>query len=511
MSRPRAGALSPEAELATSHLDADLGRRSRHGGALLLGAQAVRVLGQLATLVVLARLLPPQAFGLLAMVAAVGLVLDFLKDLGLSAATIQKSNLTQGQVSALFWINAAAGAVLAGFLAAAAPALAAFYDQPQLTAVARWLALGFVMSGLTVQHWALLRRQMRFAAIAGLETAADYAGFAAAIALALAGEGYWALVVQRLVTPGVLLVGTWLACRWRPARPAPAKGLGDLLWYGASVTGSGLATALARSFDQIMIGWMWGAAPLGLYERTSRLLLLPVNSINAPVYAAGMPALSRLAEQPQRYRSMFAQIVQKLALLSMPAFAVTAVIADWAVEILLGSAWREAAPLAALFSLSATYLPVILTMGLLYMTQGRTGELLRATLIDSFLCLLAIGAGLPWGGVGVAASLVIVGLAVRMPLSFWLATRRGPVRAAEVWRAIAPAVSAALAAAGAVWLVRRYVPPEVSAEGLTAVGAAALLAVVLVLLAWPETRREMRLGAHRVAVFVRRRRAVLEP
>ena len=184
----------------------------------------MRVLGQLATLVVLARLLPPQAFGLLAMVAAIGLVLDFLKDLGLSAATIQKSDLSQRQVSALFWINATAGVVLAGTLALAAPALAAFYDQPLLTPVARWLALGFVLSGLTVQHWALLRRQMRFAAIAGLETVADYAGFAAAITLAVAGERDLALVAQRLVTPGGLLVGRCLACRWRPARPAPAKG-----------------------------------------------------------------------------------------------------------------------------------------------------------------------------------------------------------------------------------------------------------------------------------------------
>ena len=456
MSRPRADAPSPEAELATAHLDADLGRRSRHGGALLLGAQAVRVVGQLATLVVLARLLPPSAFGLLAMVAAVGLVLDLLKDLGLSAATIQSAELSQSQVSALFWINAAAGVVLAAGLALAAPALAAFYGQPLLTPVARWLALGFVMSGFTVQHWALLRRQMRFAAIAGLETAADFAGFAAAIALALTGEGYWALVAQRLVTPGVVMVGSWLVCRWRPSLPAPAAGLGGLLRFGVSVTGSGLASAVARSCDQIMIGWMWGPVLLGLYERTSRLLLLPVNTINAPIYAAGLPALSRLAGQPERYRAMFCQIVQKLALLTMPVFAAVAVTADWLVDILFGPAWKEAVPLAALFSLSATYLPVLLAMALLYMTQGRMGELLRATLIDSALCLVAIGAGLRWGGEGVAASLVIVGLSLRMPLSFWLATRRGPVRATDVWRAVAPAASAAIAAAGAAWLVRRH-------------------------------------------------------
>lgn len=223
-----------------------------------MGAQAVRVLGQLVTLVILARILPPAAFGLLAMVASLNLVLDLLKELGLSSATIQRNDLTQAQVSALFWINAGAGFLLAALLALVAPLLADFYDQPDLTAVARWLALGFAMSGLTVQHWALLRRQMRFGAIAGLETVADYAGYAAAIGLAVAGEGYWALVAQRLITPAVLMVGSWLVCRWRPARPAAAPGLRELLNFGASVTVSGFATALSRSFDQIMIGWLLG-------------------------------------------------------------------------------------------------------------------------------------------------------------------------------------------------------------------------------------------------------------
>lgn len=511
MSRPKNDARSPESELATSHLIADIGRRSRHGGALLLGAQAVRVLGQMATLVVLARLLPPSAFGLLAMVAAVGLVLELLKELGLSAATIQKPGLTHAQVSALFWINAAAGMLLAAGLVLAAPALAHFYEQPELTGITRWLALGFALSGLTVQHWALLRRQMRFAAIAGLETAADYASFAAAITLALAGEGYWALVVQRLVSPAILLVGTWVLCRWRPARPAPAEGLRELLRFGASVTISGIASALVRSVDQILIGWLWGPALLGLYERTSRLLLLPVTTINAPIYAAAMPALSRLADQPERYRSMFRQIMQKVGLLTMPAFAVAAVNADWVVEFLFGPSWREAVPLAALFSVSAIYLPVLLTVGLLYLTQSRTAEMLRATLIDAGLCLLAILAGLRWGAVGVAASLSIVGVVARTPVAFWLATRHGPVSLAETCRAIAPPVSAALAAAAAAWAMRTIVSPGISPQAVAAVGAASLLAVLLAVLVWPETRQELRSGAHRVAVFIRRRRAVLEP
>lgn len=506
MSRPNPGAPLPDTgtaadHLGVDHLIADAGRRSRRGGAILLSAQALRVLGQMATLVVLARLLPPSAFGLLAMVAAIGAVLDLVKEFGLSAATIQKQDITHAQVSALFWINAGVGVILAAMLFLAAPLLADFYGQPELTDVTRCMALAFIASGVTVQHWALLRRQMRFASVAGLEAGADFAGFAAGIGLALAGAGYWALVAQRLVTPLLLMAGSWLLCRWRPSRPARTDGIRELLGYGASVTASGLAGAFSRSFDQILIGWLWGASVLGLYERTTRLLMMPVNTINAPIYAAAMPALSRLVDQPERYRALFAQVIQKLGLLTMPAFALAAVTAPWVVEILFGPSWRQAVPLVALFSIAATCLPVTQAVGLLYMTHARMKEMLRANLIDSALCIAAILGGVHWGAVGIAASLAAVTLLIRMPLAFWLSTRRGPVSTGMLWRAIAPPASAALAVAGAVgWLWR--LEPAPTLPVLAGTAALAFSVCLLVLVIWPETRRELRrilasLASHR--------------
>jgi PST family polysaccharide transporter len=331
---------------------------------------------------------------------------------------------------------------------------------------------------------------MRFGAIAGMETGADLASFAAAIALAASGWGYWALVVQRLIPPVLLLLASWSLCRWRPARPAGAAGVRSLLGFGAGVTGSQLAITFARSVDQILIGWLWGPAVLGLYERTTRLLLVPINTINAPVYAAAMPALSRLLDEPVRYRSMFGQVMQKLGLLTMPVFALAAVTADWVVEILFGPSWRQAIPLAALFSVSAIFLPVLMASFLLYLTQARTNEMLRATLIDAAVAVAAIVAGLPWGVTGVAASIAMVGLAIRTPLAFWLAARRGPVKVGAVWRAIAPPLSIALALAVTVGALRRLTPDPTPAA-LATVAVTALSVTLVGLLAWPETRREI--------------------
>jgi PST family polysaccharide transporter len=297
-------------------------------------------------------------------------------------------------------------------------------------------------------------------------------------------------LAQRVISPVLLMLGSWLICRWRPSRPARVHGLRELLMFGAGVTGSGLAAAFSRSLDQVLIGWMWGPAVLGLYERTTRLLLLPVNTINAPVYATAMPALSRLLDNPDRYRSIFCQVMQKLCLLTMPAFALAAVTADWIVEIVLGPAWAGAVPLVALFSAMATCLPLILAVGLLYMTQARTGEMLRATLIDAVLCLGSILAGLRWGVVGVAAALAIACVCLRLPTAIFLSTRRGPVTAGQTWRAIAPPATAALAVAAAVGLVRHFESPATLAA-MASVAAIALGATVIALLLWPETRREL--------------------
>ena len=260
------------------------------------------------------------------------------------------------------------------------------------------------------------------------------------------------------------------------------------------MTAIGLATALSRSVDQILICWLWGPAVLGLYERATRLVLLPVNTVNAPVYAVGMPALSRLIDRPERYRSMFRQIMQKLALLTMPAFAMAAVLADWLVRILFGPGWAEAVPLVALFSVSAAYLPVLMAASLLYMTQGRMSELLRATLIDAAISIASILAGLSWGVTGVAASLAIAGLLVRLPVAFWLATRRGPVSMGHILTAIAPAACAAIVAAAATGalLHRVFADTGPTVAGVLLVGAGGLAAAGLTVLAWPEIRRELR-------------------
>lgn len=169
---PMAPSRDPDRHLRVDHLKADLTGRSLRGGAVMAIAQGVKLVAQISAVALLARLLPPNAFGLVAMVAALFALLELFKDLGLTAATIQRPEISHAEVSTLFWINVAFGAAIFVILYGAAPLVADFYSRPELIDVTRVLGAGFLLSGCTAQHVAILRRQMRFAAVSTAEVGA---------------------------------------------------------------------------------------------------------------------------------------------------------------------------------------------------------------------------------------------------------------------------------------------------------------------------------------------------
>lgn len=262
---------------------------------------------------------------------------------------------------------------------------------------------------------------------------------------------------------------------------------------GASVTAYMVAGVFTRNIDQILVGWLWGPAWLGLYERAARLLLIPINTVNAPIYAVAMPAFSRLAGEHARYRAAFKGLIEKLAMLTMPAGALVWVTSDWVVAILFGERWSAAVPVLAAFGIAVAWLPVTLAVALLYLTQDRPREMSRAALVDAALCIVTIAAGTPFGPTGVAASYAVGGLLLRLPAAFALATRRGPVVASDLVAAVLPSVVTAACVAGAILLLRDLAGRAIytPAGALTLATFAALATAALVFAAMPQSRRTL--------------------
>ena len=285
----------------TDHLKANLKQRSVRGGAITIAAQSSKFGLKFGSTIVLARLLVPEDYGLIGMATVVIGFVEYFKDLGLSTATIQRREINHQQISTLFWINIAVACLVALIVALLAPAVASFYNEPRLQKITLVLAINFIFGGLTVQHQALLRRQMQYISLAKVEIASMFMGVATSVVAAYYGLNYWALVLMLVATTLTNAIGVWLACSWRPGLPRRNCGVGSMLAYGSNITGFGLVNYFSRNLDNILIGRRWGSQELGLYAQAYKLVLLPIQQINTPVTSVALPSLSSLQSEPQEY------------------------------------------------------------------------------------------------------------------------------------------------------------------------------------------------------------------
>ncbi|MBN2023863.1 MAG: lipopolysaccharide biosynthesis protein [Pirellulales bacterium] len=427
---------------------ADLKQRSVQGGVVTVGAQAAKFFLQLGATVILARLLVPECFGLVAMVTAVTGLMGIFKDAGLSMATVQRSQINHQQLSTLFWINVALGVALAGCVAALAPILAWLYGRSELLPITLALAGTFVLGGASAQPQALLQRQMRFSALALISVGSSTAGIAVGIVVAVLGGGYWALVCVPVVSALANTIAVWCASGWRPGPPSRRSGVRAMVRFGGHLTAGNLLIYGCRNLDNVLLGITWGAVPLGLYSKAYQLLLLPITQINAPLSDVMIPALSRLQNEPVRYRAAYGKAMSFVATMGMPVVVATAVLARELVGLVLGSQWLAAAPLFLALAPAAFVGTLNVSTGWIFVPLGHTQRQLRCTFVSSAVTVLAFLAGLPWGALGMALAYSVATVAMR-PLQLAYALHGSPVRMRDLVRVIArPAAASLLAGLG---------------------------------------------------------------
>jgi PST family polysaccharide transporter len=436
--------------------------------------------------------LTPQDYGLIGMMAVIVNFVSMFKDLGLATATIQKEEIDDQQISTLFWFNVALSLAVFVVTAAIAPAVSWFYGDSRLTWITAVYGVGFLFGGLAVQHEALLRRQMRFLSLAIVEVASLLIGITVAVVLAWRGFHYWALIFSQLTQGLSYTIGVWIVCRWRPGLPARGSGVRSMLVFGRNLTGFSVVNYFARNLDNLLIGKFWGSQQLGLYAKAYQLLLLPIEQINTPIAAVAVPALSRLNDEPERYRQAYLRILEKVAILTMPGVALMIMTSDWITLIVLGPQWVNAARIFALLGIAGLVQPIANTTGWLFVTQSRTHHMFQWGLIGSTIIILSIVAGLPWGAVGVAASYSITFVVVVLPALLWFVGRTGPVRTRDFYHTMFPYVAATACSLLATFLFRKWVTVTVPLVGVAACLIIVASMTFLVLVVLPDGRNALR-------------------
>lgn len=475
---------SRDRHFRTDHLMADLKGRSVRGGAITLGAQACKFVLQVGSTAVLARLLTPQDYGLIAMVAVFTGFVGLFKDLGLSMATIQRAEITHAQVSTLFWINVAVSVLLAGIGMALAPAIAWFYNEPRLVGITIALSATFIFGGLAAQHTALLRRRMKFHLLAAAHLTALLISIGVAILLARRGAAHWALVAM-IATEAVATTSlTWLFSGWRPGLPRRNSDTWSMLAFGSQLTATNFLNFFARNADNFLIGRWLGAAQLGLYTKAYGLMMLPISQIKGPLTGVVVPAMSRLVNDPTKYSQYYLRVVRLMCWATTPLVAVLAALSDEVVLLVLGERWTAAAFTFKILAIAAVFQGLYSSLGWLYVSQGATKRLFRWACIFVPALVVSFAIGLPFGINGVAAAYTLA-FSLLLPWTVWNACHGTPVAVSALYRTLLAPVGVGAGLYGAIILSKRVVAPSSLFLELAVATASGILAFAVLTLLKP--------------------------
>ncbi len=381
---------------------ADLKEKAIRGGVARLLAQVTFFAVRIGTLAVLARILDPKDFGLVGMVTALTGVLSIFRDFGLSSATVQRTDVTDEQLSTLFWINMAVGLLLTLVLWMAAPIVVILYHEPRLFWVTIALSGSFFINAAGVQHSAILQRQMRFTALATIQIISLVVSTAIGVALAVVGFGYWALVVMTFVLPVASTIGFWLIARWIPGKPRKNVGVRPMMRFGGTVTVMSVLVYAAYNLDKILLGRFWGAAALGVYGRSYQIISIPTENLNGTFSEIAFATLSRLQDEPSRLKSYFLKGYSLVIALTVPMTIAIALFPQDLITVVLGAKWNQAAPILRLLAPTILIFAFINPLGCLLYAIGAVGRCLKVSLVLTPLVTIAYLIGLPYGPKGVA-------------------------------------------------------------------------------------------------------------
>lgn len=471
----------------------DLKQKTIRGGFAKLIGQGINFTVRFAFLAVVARLLDPADFGLVAMVTAVTGVYDLFSTGGLSSAAIQQATVTEEQISTLFWINVLIGVMLALLCLLTAPLLAHFYHEPRLFWVTIVLAAGFIFTSAGAQHSTILHRQLRYVAQVAIEALTVVASAAVAISMAVAGFGYWALVISAVVGPAVNTAAMWAVVGWTPGMPRRNVGVRAMLHFGGTVTLNNLVVYIAYNFEKVLLGRFWGADALGLYGRASQLINIPTAQLNSAIGGVAFSALSRLQHDPVQFRNYFLKGYSLVIAMTAPITLFSAAFSDDIILVVLGPKWTEAAVIFRLLTPTVLIFGIINPTAWLLLAMGLQKRSLAIALVIAPLCVTAYLIGLPYGPSGVA-------LAYSTAMTLWLAPHilwclKGTmISVRDFLLAMWPPIGSAIVAAALAFAAQFYFAQWQSPFSRLLFGACVMAAVYAGMLLFVMGRKSFYLG-----------------
>jgi O-antigen/teichoic acid export membrane protein len=451
----------------TAEVRSELRTRSVRAATFTWAASVADFVLRFGSTAILARLVLPDHFGLVMMVMAVTAIADQFRDLGLSTVTVQRKEITHQEVSNLFWINVAAGLIIALIVCAAAPLVSAYYKEPRLTVLTYVLASSFVWGGLMVQHQALLTRVLKLGHNAAVRVLASVLSTILAVVLAWKGFGYWALVWREISRCALLTIGMWLCFPWMPGWPSRKTNVWGMVRFGADLSAAFIVASIGGSADRFLLGRFAGAGPVAMYRQAYQLLVTATEQLLSPIYQVTQPGLSMLQTEAARFRNYYRKVLTLACLATMPLSLFVAVFSAEITRIVLGRKWLAAAPLLFWLGLATFIKQPVGSAAFVLITRGRSRTFLWLTLLHIITGIVLMCIGVRWGTVGVAiAEVATTYLLIGPRLHYCF--KDSPMTVGCFFSTIARPATASLAMATGLFFLRGSLP---------AIGAPAVLVI----------------------------------
>lgn len=367
----------------------------------------------------LARLLGPETFGLIALAAVFMAFIQVFADQGFAEALVQRDQLEPEHLDTAFWTNIAIGLLITLLCIGGAQLIADLFNQPQLTPIIRWLSLSFLLRALSSVQEAIFRRNLAFKTLAIRSLIAVVVGGVVGVTMALMGLGVWSLVGQQLINSLIQVIVLWIASDWRPGFRFSVSHFKDLFSFGINVVGMNVLDFINSRADDFLIGYFLGPVALGYYSVAYRIMTIVIDLLTNVINQVAIPAFSKLQKEPERLRDAFYTVTKFTSLVSFPIFLGLAALAPELIRLLLGPKWIPSIPVIQVLAFIGLLHSVYYFNATVIMAMGKPSWKLLINFINSIANLISFAIAVQFGIVAVAAAFVIRGY-VLSPIEFWL-------------------------------------------------------------------------------------------
>ncbi|MGB6192155.1 MAG: oligosaccharide flippase family protein, partial [Terracidiphilus sp.] len=391
----------------------EIRRLTVRGAGATLFAGGVTLATQVGGTIILARLLAPSDFGVVAMVTTFSLLLANFGFNGLTEAIVQREDLNHALASTLFWINTAFGVLLTVGFAASGPLLAKLFHDPLLTKIAIGISFTILATSLSTVPLALLKRAMRFPAASAIDISARAVSVIIAIALAVLGWSYWALVAGAVAQPVTQWIGAMFVCQWWPGLPRRVAGTRSALKFAINTYGNFAVNYFSRNTDNLLVGWRFDAQALGFYKKAYDLFALAASQFVSSISIVVVAGLSRVQSKSELYRRYLFGALAITSFVGMGLATALTLAGKDLILALLGPKWGPAGQIFTFFGPGIGAMILYNTPGWIHLSIGRPDRWFRWGLLEFAVTCSLFLIGLHWGPIGIASA---------WSVSFWILT-----------------------------------------------------------------------------------------